>query len=87
MAASLNPSSAGAIASVLRDRATAGDLVVFPELAYPTYEDGARLAGATVVRTDSLTSVGPTSRVRLVWVNSPGNPTGAVMPTASEYFR
>jgi succinyldiaminopimelate transaminase len=57
-----------------------GDVVVVPSIAYPTYEDGARLAGATTVRTDSLTAVGPTSRVRLVWVNSPGNPTGRVLP-------
>ncbi|MER7458497.1 succinyldiaminopimelate transaminase [Micromonospora sp. NPDC126480] len=57
-----------------------GDVVVVPSIAYPTYEDGARLAGATVVRADSLTAVGPTPRVRLVWVNSPGNPTGRVLP-------
>ncbi|SCL39811.1 succinyldiaminopimelate aminotransferase apoenzyme [Micromonospora rhizosphaerae] len=57
-----------------------GDVVVVPSVAYPTYEDGARLVGATTVRTDSLTAVGPTSRVRLVWVNSPGNPTGRVLP-------
>ncbi|WP_433533638.1 succinyldiaminopimelate transaminase [Micromonospora sp. CA-263727] len=57
-----------------------GDVVVVPSVAYPTYEDGARLAGATTVRADSLTAVGPTSRVRLVWVNSPGNPTGRVLP-------
>ncbi|MEH1054312.1 succinyldiaminopimelate transaminase [Micromonospora sp. CPCC 206171] len=59
-----------------------GDVVVVPSIAYPTYEDGARLAGATTVRADSLTAVGPTSRVRLVWVNSPGNPTGRVLPAA-----
>jgi succinyldiaminopimelate transaminase len=57
-----------------------GDVVVVPSIAYPTYSDGARLVGATTVRTDSLTAVGPTSRVRLVWVNSPGNPTGRVLP-------
>jgi succinyldiaminopimelate transaminase len=34
------------------------------------------------VRADSLTAVGPTSRVRLVWINSPGNPTGRVLPAA-----
>ncbi|NYT92930.1 succinyldiaminopimelate transaminase [Salinispora sp. H7-4] len=56
------------------------DVVVVPSVAYPTYEDGARLAGATVVRADSLTALGPTPRVRLVWVNSPGNPTGRVLP-------
>lgn len=58
----------------------AGDVVVIPQVCYPTYEVGARLAGATVVRADSLTAVGPTSRVRLVWVNSPANPTGRVLP-------
>ncbi len=57
-----------------------GDIVVIPSVCYPTYEVGARLAGAEVVRADSLTAVGPTSRVRLVWVNSPGNPTGRVLP-------
>lgn len=54
------------------------DLVVVPELAYPTYDVGARLAGAEVVAADSLTQLGP--RVpRLVFVNSPSNPTGAVL--------
>ncbi|SIQ08139.1 succinyldiaminopimelate aminotransferase apoenzyme [Micromonospora avicenniae] len=57
-----------------------GDVVVVPSVSYPTYEVGVRLAGATAVRSDSLTSVGPNSRVRLVWVNSPGNPTGKVLP-------
>jgi len=56
-----------------------GDLVVQPELAYPTYEVGAALAGARVVATDALTSVGP-ARVAVVWVNSPSNPTGRVLP-------
>ena len=55
------------------------DLVVVPELAYPTYEVGARLAGARTVATDALTAVGP-ERVSLVWVNSPSNPTGRVLP-------
>src|SRR5205809_840166 len=53
-----------------------GDTVVIPPVCYPTYEVGARLAGATVVRADSTFAVGPGSRVRLVWVNSPSNPTG-----------
>jgi succinyldiaminopimelate transaminase len=56
-----------------------GDLVVQPELAYPTYEVGAVLAGARVVATDALTTVGP-ERVSVVWVNSPSNPTGRVLP-------
>jgi len=57
----------------------ADDLVVVPELAYPTYEVGARLAGARTVASDSLTSLGP-ERVSLVWLNSPSNPTGRVLP-------
>jgi succinyldiaminopimelate transaminase len=56
-----------------------GDLVVQPALAYPTYEVGASLAGARCVASDSLTSLGP-ERVSLVWVNSPSNPTGRVLP-------
>jgi succinyldiaminopimelate transaminase len=56
-----------------------GDIVVIPELAYPTYEVGARLVGADVVASDSLVALGPT-RPALVWVNSPSNPTGRVQP-------
>jgi succinyldiaminopimelate transaminase len=56
-----------------------GDLVVHPRLAYPTYEVGARLAGARAMATDSLTSIGP-ARVSLLWINSPSNPTGKVLP-------
>ncbi len=56
-----------------------GDVVLQPGLAYPTYDIGARLAGASVVASDSLLGAGP-ARVRLVWVNSPSNPTGRVLP-------
>lgn len=54
-----------------------GDLVALPELAYPTYEVGARLAGASVVRLadDEPAPAG----TRLRWLNSPSNPTGAVV--------
>ncbi|MGH8893168.1 MAG: succinyldiaminopimelate transaminase [Actinomycetes bacterium] len=58
-----------------------GDVVVHPEIAYPTYDVGARLAGATPVRADGLTALGP-QRVRLVWLNSPSNPTGRVLPAS-----
>jgi len=58
-----------------------GDTVVIPTVCYPTYEVGVRLTGATVVRSDSLTALGP-APVRLVWLNSPGNPTGRVLPAA-----
>jgi succinyldiaminopimelate transaminase len=56
-----------------------GDTVVIPQLAYPTYEVGVRMAGADLLRADSLTAVGP-ERVSLIWLNSPSNPTGKVLP-------
>jgi len=61
-----------------------GDAVVYPALAYPTYDVGARLAGAEPVATDSLVSLGP-APVRLAWLNSPSNPTGQVLP--AEHLR
>ena len=54
------------------------DVVVVPELAYPTYEVGAQLASSPVVRADSLTQLGPQSPA-LVYLNSPSNPTGKVL--------
>jgi succinyldiaminopimelate transaminase len=56
-----------------------GHRIVVPALAYPTYDVGARLSGAEVVATDSLLSLGP-AEVSLVWLNSPANPTGRVLP-------
>jgi succinyldiaminopimelate transaminase len=61
-----------------------GDVVTHPALAYPSYDAGVRLAGATAVATDSLVALGP-SRVRLAWLNSPANPTGQVLP--AEHLR
>ncbi|MBF6355319.1 succinyldiaminopimelate transaminase [Nocardia higoensis] len=55
-----------------------GDLVVIPEIAYPTYEVGALLAGARVLRADGLTQLGPQSPA-LIYLNSPSNPTGKVL--------
>nr|WP_277819723.1 succinyldiaminopimelate transaminase [Arthrobacter bussei] len=59
----------------------AGDVVVRPTVAYPTYDVGAHLAGATPVAADSLDELPDDvrARVRLVWINSPGNPTGEVL--------
>lgn len=63
---------------------TASDAVAYPELAYPTYEVGALLAGATPmpISPAALVSSSPdatTPRVRLVWLNSPANPDGSVL--------
>ncbi|MFJ6212827.1 succinyldiaminopimelate transaminase [Streptomyces sp. NPDC092296] len=63
----------------------AGDRVAFPQLAYPTYEVGARLAGAEPVPYDpevfaadpAGAGLDPTG-LRLLWLNSPSNPTGRV---------
>ncbi|MEP6651086.1 MAG: succinyldiaminopimelate transaminase [Lapillicoccus sp.] len=57
------------------------DTVVVPELAYPTYEVGARLAGADVLVSDATLAAGPRD-VALVWVNSPANPSGRILPPA-----
>jgi succinyldiaminopimelate transaminase len=56
----------------------ADDVIVVPELAYPTYEVGAQLAGTQVLLADSLTQIGPRSPA-LVYLNSPSNPTGRVL--------
>ncbi|GAA5124375.1 bifunctional succinyldiaminopimelate transaminase/glutamate-prephenate aminotransferase [Alloalcanivorax gelatiniphagus] len=58
-----------------------GDLIGYPALAYPTYEVGAALAGADSLATDSLTAFGPRTP-RLLWLNSPANPSGRVLPLA-----
>ncbi|TLM75858.1 succinyldiaminopimelate transaminase [Pseudarthrobacter sp. NamB4] len=62
-----------------------GDVVVRPKVAYPTYDIGATLAGATSVATDNLDELDDEtrSRVRLIWVNSPGNPAGSVRDAGS----
>lgn len=57
----------------------AGDVVVHPEAAYPTYDVGARLAGADPLPADDVAHWRDRDDVRLVWVNSPANPTGRVL--------
>jgi succinyldiaminopimelate transaminase len=56
----------------------AGDVVAHPSLAYPTYDVGARLAGATPVPVDPG-DLPVFDGVRLLWLNSPANPNGAVL--------
>lgn len=58
-----------------------GARVAVPELAYPTYEVGAVAAGATAVRYDPAVGL-PDGPLALVWLNSPANPTGAVLDCA-----
>ncbi len=61
------------------------DAVSFPALAYPTYDIGARLAGARAIATDEPdrpdgADGADGAPVRLAWLNSPSNPTGRVLP-------
>ncbi|MFI8948702.1 bifunctional succinyldiaminopimelate transaminase/glutamate-prephenate aminotransferase [Streptomyces sp. NPDC053750] len=66
-----------------------GDRVAFPRLAYPTYEVGARLARAeyeAYTLTPGADAPGPTdldpTGLKLLWLNSPSNPTGRVLSKA-----
>ncbi|PPI20266.1 succinyldiaminopimelate transaminase [Rathayibacter sp. AY1B1] len=54
-----------------------GDVVVHPRAAYPTYAMGAAIAGAGALASDDPAEWPGTTR--LVWLNSPGNPDGAVL--------
>ena len=71
----------------LRLRSPARDTVLFPEIAYPSYEMGATLAGCRAVpvptTADGVMDLGAidpedASRALALWVNSPGNPSGAL---------
>lgn len=50
------------------------DIVVHPRVAYPTYEVGARVVGATPVPADDPAEW--PQGTKLIWINSPGNPDG-----------
>lgn len=74
---------------VLVDVAGGRDLVGVPQPGYPVYERGARFAGAEVVELPLLAEHGflpdleaisdeQWSRLALLWVNYPNNPTAAV---------
>ncbi|MEW2298606.1 bifunctional succinyldiaminopimelate transaminase/glutamate-prephenate aminotransferase [Streptomyces sp. NPDC006655] len=56
-----------------------GDRVAYPRLAYPTYEVGARLARAAYEVYDDPRDLDPAG-LKLLWLNSPSNPTGRVLP-------
>ena len=75
----------GTLPQWLRLRRPDLDTVLYPEVAYPTYEMGAILAGcrAVPVRVDrewhldlSTVAASDASRALALWVNSPGNPAG-----------
>jgi len=53
-----------------------GDRVMIPPVAYPSYDVGAVLAGCDVVVSGAAEDV---PGVDLVWINSPGNPSGRIL--------
>jgi succinyldiaminopimelate transaminase len=71
----------------LRLRTPERDTVLYPALAYPTYEMGATLAGLRAIpvpvderwrmRLDAVAEE-DAARALVLWVNSPGNPAGQV---------
>jgi succinyldiaminopimelate transaminase len=77
----------GTLPSWLKLRTPARDTVLHPAIAYPTYEMGALLARCRPVpvpvddqwrlRLESITAA-DAERALCLWVNSPGNPTGAI---------
>lgn len=56
-----------------------GDVIVHPRVAYPTYAVSAALVGATAIAEDDPARW--PAETKLVWLNSPANPTGAVLET------
>lgn len=55
------------------------DEVAFPAVAYPTYDVGARIAGARPRPMTGLVELGPGRPPALLWLNTPSNPTGQVL--------
>ena len=77
----------GTLPQWLRLRSPDRDTVLYPAISYPTYAMGAILAGCrpVAVPTDArfrlrLDAIDPddAARALVLWVNSPGNPTGAL---------
>jgi len=77
----------GTTPQYLKLRTPSRDTVLYPAVAYPTYEMGAILAGCRPVPVPSLPDGGidlaaidpsDADRALMLWVNSPSNPTGAL---------
>jgi arginine:pyruvate transaminase len=84
------PGTQGGLYCALQCLAGLGDEVIVPEPLYATYEAVAGASGATMVNVPLRSEAGfhldvdalaaaVTPRTRVVWINSPHNPTGAVM--------
>lgn len=87
------PGAQAGLFCALQCLAGAGDEVIVPEPMYATYEAVAGASGATLVNVplrpergfhldlDALAAA-VTAKTRMIWLNSPHNPTGAVMTRA-----
>lgn len=63
----------------------ASDSVAVPPIAYPSYRAGALVAGTEVVTLgagSTVEAIPDPERVRLIWLNTPGNPHGEVLDEA-----
>jgi arginine:pyruvate transaminase len=87
------PGTQAAVFAALQCLAGPGDEVILPAPMYATYEAVARATGARLVnvqlRPDAGFRIDPaeveravTASTRLIWINSPHNPTGVVMTRA-----
>ncbi len=59
----------------------AGDVVVHPRNAYPSYALGAAVVGASALASDDPATW--PENTRLIWLNSPGNPDGRVLTVSA----
>jgi succinyldiaminopimelate transaminase len=82
----------GALPHLLRLRTPSRDTVLYPAVAYPTYEMGATLAGCRAIPVPldanwhldlDAVSDSDAERALLLWVNEPGNPTSSTADDAS----
>ena len=71
----------------LRMRTPDRDTILYPEVAYPSYEQGAVFSGCRAVSVPvdeswkiDLAAIDPTDAARAVclWINTPGNPAGGI---------
>jgi succinyldiaminopimelate transaminase len=71
----------GTLPQWMKLRTPSRDTVLYPSIAYPTYEMGAILAGCRAVPFDNLEAIdhADVERALLLWVNSPANPSGALV--------
>ncbi|HEX4727615.1 MAG TPA: aminotransferase class I/II-fold pyridoxal phosphate-dependent enzyme [Jatrophihabitans sp.] len=75
----------------LKLRDPSRDTVLYPAISYPTYEMGATLAGLRPLPYHQLSDIAAADadRALCIWVNSPANPTGALLdlPVAARWGR